>query len=363
VGNYSRNTYDPTKGYISVRLQQGVPLVDADWNEAADVLRNELYAVNQWLLPDGFPQGSVVLQMSGWGAGNDLMTWPGAFVLGGRLGNVLPNDVLNLGLFGIFPITVYSEQRWTNQASANHDGVAVIPPLTTPAAARTDTVYADVWEQEIGSADDANLINPVIGVETCVRLKRNVAIRVAEGASAPPAPPAGHTFVPVAQLNRAAGNAQITAAMITDLRRVYATQYGARTVMLHPDLRPFSSFQPWIIYAGNADMPSGTSSADGYMALPLPDRAGNMSITVSGTVSGVANIYVYLWQIDHSGGLQLLASPSYSASAAGNFSINAGPAASYVVDRTQYAYLMVLYGVSSASANIVVYPVQLNYTL
>ena len=29
MGNFSRNTFDPAKRYTAVRLQQGVPLVDA----------------------------------------------------------------------------------------------------------------------------------------------------------------------------------------------------------------------------------------------------------------------------------------------------------------------------------------------
>jgi len=33
MGNFSRNTFDPLKDYVAVRLQQGVPVLDADWNE------------------------------------------------------------------------------------------------------------------------------------------------------------------------------------------------------------------------------------------------------------------------------------------------------------------------------------------
>ena len=33
MGNFSRNTFDPVKDYVAVRLQQGVPILDADWNE------------------------------------------------------------------------------------------------------------------------------------------------------------------------------------------------------------------------------------------------------------------------------------------------------------------------------------------
>ena len=42
MGNFSRDTFDPAKAYVGVRLQQGVPVLDADWNELNDVIRQEL---------------------------------------------------------------------------------------------------------------------------------------------------------------------------------------------------------------------------------------------------------------------------------------------------------------------------------
>ena len=31
MGNFTRDTFDKSKHYVGVRLQQGVPMVDADW--------------------------------------------------------------------------------------------------------------------------------------------------------------------------------------------------------------------------------------------------------------------------------------------------------------------------------------------
>ena len=42
VGNFSNHgidTFDPDKDYIGIRLQQGVPLLDRDWNELEDIRR------------------------------------------------------------------------------------------------------------------------------------------------------------------------------------------------------------------------------------------------------------------------------------------------------------------------------------
>ena len=129
---------------------------------------------------------------------NNLMMAGGAILVGGRPLRV-PTAVL------------YSAQPWFNNPTrAAQDGVTVIPPLTTPNANRTDIVYLDVWEREVRSTEDTNLIHPAIGVETCVRLKREFAVRVAEGTQTLPATPAGHSFVPLALLNRLAGQANIT---------------------------------------------------------------------------------------------------------------------------------------------------------
>ena len=50
MGNFSRNPLDrlkdsQAKHYVGVRLQQGVPLLDADWNELEDLRRLELEEV------------------------------------------------------------------------------------------------------------------------------------------------------------------------------------------------------------------------------------------------------------------------------------------------------------------------------
>ena len=55
MGNFSRDTFDRLKHYVGVRLQKGVPLVDADWNEQEDIRRYELQAFLKWFVGDGVP--------------------------------------------------------------------------------------------------------------------------------------------------------------------------------------------------------------------------------------------------------------------------------------------------------------------
>ncbi|MBV9787508.1 MAG: hypothetical protein JOZ51_05010, partial [Chloroflexi bacterium] len=44
----SPDTFDPLQRYVGVRLQQGVPIVDADENEREDVRKFELRAFLKW---------------------------------------------------------------------------------------------------------------------------------------------------------------------------------------------------------------------------------------------------------------------------------------------------------------------------
>jgi Family of unknown function (DUF6519) len=221
MGDFSRTTIDRLKHYVSVRLQQGVPLVDADWNEQDDVRRYELQACLKWFIGDGVPTGNdgfhiTALADAGQRA-NDFLIRGGDGTSEGA-GRCLVEgwEVLNERDLR------YTEQPlFNNAALAAKWGVGVLPPLTTPTTGkRTDTVYLDVWEREVDAAEDAELVNPAIGVETCVRLKREWVVRVLEGATTLPSPPAGHVFSPVALLkDRSAGEAGIEPQHCQDLRQ------------------------------------------------------------------------------------------------------------------------------------------------
>ena len=63
MGNFSQ---DPAaraadaaqKHYVGVRLQQGVPLLDADWNLLDDIRRQEHETVGSFFIGDGVPTPS-----------------------------------------------------------------------------------------------------------------------------------------------------------------------------------------------------------------------------------------------------------------------------------------------------------------
>jgi len=149
-------------------------------NELYDVTRQELYDALSLTFTDGIQPHGFDLEVLSRGEPNDFGVLAGAALIQGRPVRVRKN-------------LRYSTQAWTDPKRAARDGVAVIPPLTTPTGPaegvppRLDVVYLDVWDREVMSDEDANLINPAIGVETCTRLKREAAVRVAGLASMMPA--------------------------------------------------------------------------------------------------------------------------------------------------------------------------------
>lgn len=216
MGNFSRDTFDRLKHYVGVRLQQGVPIVDADWNEMDDVRRYELRTFLRWFVGDGVPQGNDGFAVQAAAETNDFRI---------RGGNGTADGAGRILLAG-WEVINESDLRYTQQPLFNNAalaaewGVDPLPPLTTPGSNRTDTVYLDVWEREVDSTEDPDqLVNPQIGVETAVRLKREWAVRVVENSSAVPNAPAGHAYTALARLSRTGGSASITGNGITDLRR------------------------------------------------------------------------------------------------------------------------------------------------
>ena len=226
MGNFSRDTFDRLKHYVGVRLQQGVPIVDADWNEQEDIRKYELRAFLKWFVGDGVPLGNdgfCIVSVQDYSKENDFMIRGGDGTADGA-GRCLVEG---------WEVVNESDLHYTAQPLYDNDGLAAawevlpLPPLTTCETHRVDVVYLDVWEREVDATEDPDhLVNPAIGLETCVRLKREWVVRVDEGSvegdPAAWAPPPeilreGHVYYPLACLDRANGDTLIED--INDLRR------------------------------------------------------------------------------------------------------------------------------------------------
>jgi hypothetical protein len=219
MGNFSRDTFDKLKHYVGVRLQQGVPIVDADWNEMEDIRKYELQAFLKWFIGNGVPLGNDGFRIVAVASPNNFAIRGGDGTADG-VGRCLVEgwDVMNSSRENTLNYT--TQRLYNNNDLATAWNVPPLPPLTTPGGNRTDTVYLDVWEREVDSREDPDhLVNPAIGLETAVRIKREWVVRVNENATVLPNPPTGHVFYPLATLTRPAGNESITDAMITDRRQ------------------------------------------------------------------------------------------------------------------------------------------------
>lgn len=209
MGNFSRDPKERlndsiAKHYVGVRMQQGVPVLDADWNELEDLRRNETEKFGTYFIGDGIPSDSDGFLIFEAGVDNDFSIREGLCIAKGK---IAVND---------------SNVTYTTQPNfGDTDITPPIDPLTTPSTDKQFIVYLDIWEREVDSIEDPVLVDSRIGVETAIRVKREWAVRVArvpEDLIALDNPPEGHIFYQLARLKRTAGTAGITNNMMEDLR-------------------------------------------------------------------------------------------------------------------------------------------------
>lgn len=196
MGNFSRNTFNKLKHYVGVRLQQGVPIVDADWNELEDIRKYELQAFLKWYVGNGIPEGNNGFHIfHGFMPASSFSSIQPQMIRNNftiRGGDGTPEGAGRCLVEG-WDVMIEENLHYIQQRLFTEDdlhetwNVDPLPTLNTPTADRTDTVYLDVWEREVNAAEDSDqLVNPAIGIETCVRLKREWVVRVAEDADASP---------------------------------------------------------------------------------------------------------------------------------------------------------------------------------
>lgn len=303
MGDFSRDTFKLTnvlnqvlggpaaadpRHYVGVRLQQGVPLVDADWNELEDLRRFELQALIKMFVGTGVPAGSDGFRISASGDAGNVAIHPGVILVDGML-------VINPAL------TTYLAQP-------EH---ASLPALITPSgiADRSDVVYLDVWHDEVagagGPSADSRLVNALVGIETAVRIRRRWQVRVQENATDLTGVTAaiGHSLLPLAVLRRRPATPVIDDGMISERRVTGLTVSTNLKVPLdisrgseHVDSRRFAQMLHTLRVAlfqrlRNNQLPHLTASAqnESFLLIALQDlmnaaRAGE-AVAISRNVS------------------------------------------------------------------------------
>lgn len=271
AGNFSRFSYDDAKSYVMLLKEQGTYILDDDFNFLQLAHLAQFRKFVKAIIGDVSPDNGF--NVAGTGATNDFTIKAGNILTDGWLVNVAAD-------------TAYSAQLVAQSG------------LTTPVANRTDLVYLDVWTDEINSTQDAVILDPTLQVRTSTRLKLFWAVKVAEGAAIP----AGgldannlyHWRLQIAQINRLAGNATITAAMVIDMRAGLPNK-KPRTLVTGTTLLTTET----TVYLNPADGATETFHLPTYVSIPTAKQyrlknvgAGTAIIdtTDATTIDNIANV-------------------------------------------------------------------------
>jgi hypothetical protein len=251
--NVSRNSFDITKNYQKVTLQQGVPIPDSDWNELQDNLRIWLMLLTEYALGNFFIDDAYLPATASSPANNFEITEGSALIEGTHIlttmadppaaidyeddtnymvkgtidainggANTVTDNEQNLQTFhdlvstsdhgparmkmltgaeagNSFNISSHTATVITLSGGIGSIGIGdtyvIKPPaLTTPGGARTDQVYLMVWWEDIAKEEDSNIEHPSLGVETAHRDQLRWCVRVNEDSVTVPSTPTSHGF-------------------------------------------------------------------------------------------------------------------------------------------------------------------------
>ena len=289
TGNYSRTTYDKAKQYLRTLQFQGKPICDCDMVEG----QQALYQLVTSLIEGGFgekfffeeafkiveatpPENNFEVTLGdGYVKGNwaylheasdfksagatvseknlhSISTALAALTLTDRAMHWVPNELVGRYLIPDITspatsflitantatsITVGSGNMTVNAAVGDYYRV----DCSTPSGGdRTDTVYLNLYQDEISGVEDPAILQPLGGgLETSRRMKNRTMLHVRQGADDYPSTytdPDGnvHYIAKVATILRHDGVAAISLVDITDCRVIYAQGAAGSEVRSDP---------------------------------------------------------------------------------------------------------------------------------
>lgn len=210
MGVITPDRFNPIKAFCNVRLQQGVPLVDADINELDDIRKFEVRAFLKWFVGNGNPAGNDGFRIvaASQPAVDDFVISAGAQLAaaGAPPDTSVSSQALNefsvaacgrcivdgLDVIIRSDISYKSQPLYHGQSGAQAlaaaYGVPVIADIPTLAATGAVAVYLDVWERMVAPSEDSALVVPPLGTESCARMKREWVVRTMSAAGGAPPP-------------------------------------------------------------------------------------------------------------------------------------------------------------------------------
>ncbi|HEX2202625.1 MAG TPA: DUF6519 domain-containing protein [Longimicrobium sp.] len=207
-GDFSRSTFDPTRHYSGVRMQQGRVQLDADWNEQADLARQraETEALDT-LGGCGGPLHHAAFAVTPFSAvpAGDLAKYlpPGDGKTAGDL-------LLGAGRYYVDGVLVEAERPvsyvWQPDlpggwADTTGDGRRLTPGY--------HLLYLDVWERHVTALEDPRLRETALGgPDTATRTRTVWQVRALPLATGGVAPGCGDGTLPAASTGRLRARAE-----------------------------------------------------------------------------------------------------------------------------------------------------------
>jgi len=154
-GDFSRRTFDKSKHYSSVQMQQGRVQIDADWNEQADIFHHHLRTKTQdFIGGDGVPVGNQGYAIRVVGTTNDnLSISAGRYYVNGLL--------------------------FENENNALFTEQTDYPGASFPAVDGLYLAYGDMWQRHITTLEDADLQEAALnGIDTTTRIKNIAQVKL-----------------------------------------------------------------------------------------------------------------------------------------------------------------------------------------
>lgn len=167
-GDFSRDTFDQTRHFTRVLMQQGRVLLDSDWNEQAALLLHHLRALATDLIgPHGGPRGLcgfgvVTHDMLATSCGVETPETVGAH-------EVYPyplksNFLIGSGRYYVGGVLCENERMATYAPATAHQGYAQPDYAAVELeAGRSYLVYLDAWEQHVSALEDETIREVALG--------------------------------------------------------------------------------------------------------------------------------------------------------------------------------------------------------
>ena len=232
MADITRDQFDEDKAVSKKIFQTGIFLADADLNEFQDVFNNNDRRMLSAMVKGEdkhFGEGFQVM-----GTASSLQVTIKAGFMAAHIDTDL---ALMLRLADDFVLTGFN--AWP-----------------APNGGRTDYVYLDIEEAEIGPNDDPNIVNPTIGDITCFDNRIVYSFEISQGAL-PGTPPAGHTYIVLCSIYKITGstiNDYDVTNLIPDYYQTILPEIGANNIVYNGEFDMWSN--------GAASSPDGWVSAD-----------------------------------------------------------------------------------------------------